>query len=364
MRRYLFSLPALALSAATPSAAQQVDDFKLPPGATPAPENRAQGPVDPDAPVVSRPRVIETAPPAPIVLPSPRAAAPTNETPARTSPSAVSTRQQAASSPAAPQRAGNPLPAPAPLKTAALPSLQDVPQASSAPLPAPVANPVAVPVDGDGDGGGLPWTWFAMLGLVLAASGAGYWLFVRRRGAAVPGLIEPPVSAPVAGAPRTGLQLSVEALRLDRSLFNATLGYRVTVRNPDQSALSGLVIEADLVSASQHLPTEKQLASPDSPLAQQHSAERLGPGQSQRFEGHVRLPLAEATAIRQGKVGLLVPLLRVRAHAGGVPPVVTTLVVGTSQGPASRPQPFRLDEGPRSYVPLAQRVLDAVPAHA
>lgn len=363
MRRILFSLPALALAAAMPVAAQQVDDFKLPPGATPTPDNRAQGPVDPDAPVVSRPRVIETAAPAPIVLPSPRAAQPTSEAQQRTPAPAVSTRQQAADSPPAPQRPGNPLPAPAPLAPTAPPPSQQTPQAGIAPLPAPAASPVA-PVPEDGDGGGLPWTLLVVLGLALAAGGLGYRHYARRRGAVEPGLIEPPVTAPLADAPRTGLQLSVEALRLDRSLFNATLGYRVTVRNPDQTALNGLVVEADLVSASQHLPTEKQLASPDSPLAQQHSADRLGPGQSQRFEGQVRLPLAEATAIRQGNVGLLIPLLRVRAHAGGVPPVVTTLVVGTSQGPASRPQPFRLDEGPRSYVPLAQRVLDAVPAHA
>ena len=106
------------------------------------------------------------------------------------------------------------------------------------------------------------------------------------------------------------MSLSVEALRLDRSLFNATLGYRITVRNPDGRALNGVVVEADLVSARQDLPTEKQLASPHSPLARQHSSERLGPGQSQRFEGQVRLPLAEASAIRQGNIGLLVPLLQ------------------------------------------------------
>lgn len=206
--------------------------------------------------------------------------------------------------------------------------------------------------------------WLAAGGLVVLTGLAVFLGLVRRRQIAAPVAIDRP--ALVADIPAAGgaLALAVEALRFDRSLMNATLGYRITVRNPGAGPLGDVVVEADLVSASRDLPTERQVASPDHPLAPQHTADRLGPGQSQRFEGQVRLPLAEATAIRQGNVGLLVPLLRVRAHAAGADPVVTTLVVGAAQGPASRPQPFRLDEGPRSYLALAQRVLDAVPARA
>lgn len=145
---------------------------------------------------------------------------------------------------------------------------------------------------------------------------------------------------------------------MDRSVMNATVGYRVTLRNRTAQALTGLAIEADLVSASKERPAEAQLASPGQALAPRHTADRLAPGQSMRFEGQVRLPLAEVSAIWQGRVGLLVPLLRVRATAAGAQPVATTLVIGRREGAAARPQPFRLDEPPRSYAPLAQRVLD------
>ena len=160
------------------------------------------------------------------------------------------------------------------------------------------------------------------------------------------------------------LAIAVEAIRMDRSVLNATVGYRVTIRNRTTQALTQVAVEADLVSASRERPAEQQLASPGVALTPRHAADRLAPGQSLRFEGQVRLPLAEAGAIWQGRVGLLVPLLRVRATAAEGLAVATTLVIGRAEGAAARPQPFRLDEPPRSYAPLAQRVLDAVPARA
>lgn len=151
---------------------------------------------------------------------------------------------------------------------------------------------------------------------------------------------------------------------MDRSVLNATVNYRVTLRNRGSQALTSLSVEADLVSASRDRPAERQLASPVQALTPRHTVERLAPGQSLRLEGQVRLPLSEAAAVWQGRAALLVPLLRVRATANGAQPVATTLVIGRSQGQAARPQPFRLDEPPRSYAPLAQRVLDGLPAQA
>jgi hypothetical protein len=54
----------------------------------------------------------------------------------------------------------------------------------------------------------------------------------------------------------------------------------------------------------------------------------------------------------------------VRATAAGAEPVATTLVIGRREGAAARPQPFRLDEPPRSYAPLAQRVLEPIAPHS
>lgn len=192
---------------------------------------------------------------------------------------------------------------------------------------------------------------------------AGLWfVFRRKRGEDPP----PQIIAPhvPAAEPGEALAIAVEAIRMDRSVLNATVGYRVTVRNRTARALNAVSVEADLASAGADRPAEQQIASPQQALTPRHTAERLAPGQSLRFEGQVRLPLAEASAIWQGRIGLLVPLLRVRALADGAAPVATTLVIGRAEGSSARPQPFRFDEPPRSYAPLAQRVLDAVPARA
>lgn len=237
-----------------------------------------------------------------------------------------------------------------------------------APLPIPSTNATplasAPPVAGTGDAV-LAWLWIA-LG-VLAASAAVVVLVRRRRAEPeTPTILAPLVhgTGPTPVMAADALAISVEAMRMDRSVMNATVGYRVTLRNRTSQALSGIAIEADLVSASNDQPTEAQLASPGQALTPRHAADRLAPGQSLRFEGQVRLPLSQASAIWQGRVGLLVPLLRVRATAAEAQPVATTLVIGRREGAAARPQPFRLDEPPRSYAPLAQRTLDAVPARA
>lgn len=354
----------LALFAAAPLAAQDASDFQLPPSATTAPDSRAQGPVDTEGAVPVRPRVIETARPTPsptaaapaagtappggIVLPAPRPARPEANIPRATVPA---TPTSTAVAPPGAQDGATP--APTATSTSALPPVAAQAQpspavASTSDLPAVAARQ-------------LPWLWLALAGVALAVLGAA--LFLWRRRAAPPA---PAIMAPRAAAPREepgdALSIAVEAMRMDRSVLNATVGYRVTIRNRTAHALVGVAVEADLVSASGDRPAEQQLASPDQALTPRHAADRLAPGQSLRFEGQARLPLAQASAIWQGRVSLLVPLLRVRATADGSVPVATTLVIGRAEGQAARPQPFRLDEPPRSYAPLAQRVLHSAPA--
>ncbi len=372
MTRLASALPLLALVSAAPLAAplhaQAARDFQLPP-APAATESRVQGPVDTDAPVPVRPRAIETARPAtPTPTPAPTAAptssaAPTivlpatapgrpasaQATSARTVPAqAAPTDGPTVASTLAPPLASPSAitPQPLPLQTAA---------ASASPAPSPAEQPAQ----------SLPWPWLALGGAALVA-GAAFLAWRRRQAApATPEIVVPHVPTPAAAPlPGEALAIGVEAVRMDRSVLNATVGYRVTIRNRTTQALSGVAVEADLVSASRDRPAEQQIASPEQALTPRHAAERLAPGQSLRFEGQVRLPLSEASAIWQGRAALLVPLLRVRATAAGAAPVATTLVIGRSEGSTARPQPFRLDEPPRSYAPLAQRVLDPIAQRA
>lgn len=370
--RFAPVLAALALIApvglAAPASAQAARDFQLPPGPTQTPDNQVQGPVDPDAPVPARPRAIETARPTPAPPPAPTparpAAAPTSApriVVPDTAPAPVRPRPATGTAPP-PAATSSPAPALTPPVTGAVPASEAAPV-----LPAATPAPAPVQTAGASEPATVPWLWIALGALAALAAGAA--VMVRRRSAAVsvPEFVPPVVpAAPAApaAAPGDALALSVEAVRLDRSMMNATAQYRITVRNRTAQAIAGLSVEADLVSASRDRPVEAQLASSDTPLAPRHHAERIAPGQSVRFEGQVRLPLSEASAIWQGNVGLLVPLLRVRARADGAAPVAATLVIGRAEGGSARPQPFRLDEPPRSYAPLAQRTLDAGPARA
>lgn len=353
MTRFASALPLLALLSTAPLAAQEARDFQLPP-APASTDSRVQGPVDPDAPVPVRPRAIETAQPAaPTPTPTVRA------TPAIVLPDPTPARSAAQPAPArsAPAQA-EPTPAPTlapPPASTSVSAPTPLPLPSAAPTPAPAVTPPDEPAQR------FPWVWLA-LGGALASALAGLILWRRRPGRiAAPDIIVPHVPTVL---PSEALTIGVQAVRLDRSVLNATVGYRVTIRNRTAQALSGVAVEADLVSASGDRPAEQQIALPGQALTPRHAAERLAPGQSLRFEGQVRLPLSQASAIWQGRIGLLVPLLRVRATAAEAAPVATTLVIGRAEGSTARPQPFRLDEPPRSYAPVAQRVLDAVPARA
>lgn len=372
MPRFASALPILALLATAPLAApvhaQAARDFQLPPAPTPAADNRVQGPVDTDAVVPVRPRAIETArageqTPAPTPTAQPtRAPAPTLPAPASARQTAPQQRPGAATptgTGANATTAATP-PTPAPLPSAPVVGTGTPVAGPAPPILAPSSAP-SVPPPAAASPSPTSWWPFALVGLVMLL-GAGVFLW-RRRSAEV---VVPVIAAPPtpAAAPGEALAMRVEAVRMDRSVLNATVGYRVTLRNRTAQALDGVIVEADLVSASQDRPAEQQLASPDLALVPRHTVGRLAPGQSLRIEGQVRLPLAEASAIWQGRVGLLVPLLRVRATASTGAPVASTLVIGRAEGSTARPQPFRLDEPPRSYAPLAQRVLDAVPARA
>ena len=57
-------------------------------------------------------------------------------------------------------------------------------------------------------------------------------------------------------------------------------------------------------------------------------------------------------------VGLLVPLLRSLIDGAGDAPQVKTFVIGQGVEDGGRVAPFRLDEGLRSWSPVAARALD------
>lgn len=208
----------------------------------------------------------------------------------------------------------------------------------------------------------LPWLPLAAVAGLLALLGAGFVAWQRRRAAVVPEIERPVVASAAAAAVPSlplpdALTVSIEHEKLIRSAAFATLKYRMTLANRTGAPLTQLAVGLDLVSAHAALPVEQQLATAATALERRHEVTRIGPHQSVTLEGQVQLPLAQAHVIRQGRHPLLVPLLRVRIDGSGEEVLVKTFVVGQGVPGGPRVQPFNLDEGPRSYAPIAQREL-------
>ena len=203
--------------------------------------------------------------------------------------------------------------------------------------------------------------WLAVIAALLLAAAAGAVLFWRRgRQAEATPEIERPVVAPTtARAALMDIRMAADALKLTRSMAYATLDYQVTLMNRSRAAASDIVLSADLVTAHGGAPVESQIASSEQALEARHTFARIAPGQTVRHEGKLQIPLGQARIIRQGSASLIVPLLRVRLDRAEEPPIVKTFVVGQGIPGGGRVAPFRLEDGPRSYAPVAAREIDS-----
>ena len=372
--RISLPLVALVLSAPASLAAQSAQDFQLPPAPTPTPSANVQGPTDVEGGAVPvRPRAIPTETPTPTATvaptpvptitpspifeaePSPNPAARTAPAPARGSAAATAPIRDSGPAPSPEQGA----PASLPAEDGAQPTATVPPIEPIAPGDPEVAGEAPVPDDDF-------YLWIAgALGL-LAALGALFFFWRRSRTNAEPPKIERPTvvrreetpAAPVAVGADRGVRISADAIKLTRSFANATLDYRVTLINRTTAALSGVSLAADMVSAHGDLPMEQQVATANQALEQRHMFDRIAPGQSVRYEGKIILPLGQARVIRQGQLALLVPLLRLKLEGAGDEAIIRTFVVGQGTGDGGRVAPFRLDEGPRTWSPIAARALD------
>lgn len=366
-KRFCLPLATLVLAMPASLAAQGVQDFQLPPAPTPTPSPNVQGPVDTEgASVPRRPRAIPTARPSTTPTPAPTATQ---------SPAPRITPEPLTGSTPRPTQAVRPTPtpsvrattAPAPGEIAPSPEVSAQPETPAASTQFPGIEPIAPPADAGAETveeqAGLPWTWIGGGAGLLVLLGGLFFLWRRRAANAAPPeiarpvVVKPTVNAPAAPA-MADIQIRAEAIRLTRSFANATLDYRVTLINRSTSALSNVKLSADLISAHGDLPAEQQVATPASMLDQRHAFDRIAPGQSVRHEGKLILSLAQAKIIHQGPMALLVPLLRIRVDGAGDAPQVKTFVIGQGVEDGGRVAPFRLDEGLRSWSPVAARALD------
>ncbi|WP_374528059.1 hypothetical protein [Novosphingobium sp.] len=387
MRALAVGAAALGLLVtAAPTAAQSITDYRLPGATTTQAPSNAQGPVDPDNPVVRQPVVRPTATPSPAPTLTQPAPAPSATPTVTRTPAASATRAaQPAPRPTAASPAAAPtIAAPAPGETATTLPATEAAAPASAPLGMPtLAAPAEAPTP-SASGLAANWPWIAGALAVLVALFAAWWW--RGRAEQTPRItFEPPVvpepepeprqpSTPapaprlpepqlsVAAMPRTGLAVALEARRLTASLVATTLNYTLKLTNHGAEPLTTLAVEGDMISAHASLPPEQQIASDAQRLELRHAAVSLEPGESVEFSGDFRLPLAAVTPIRAGEAAYFVPLARLRIEgstaAGDNLVMVQTFVVGeVPEYPAAALRPFRLDLGPRTFTRIGQRAV-------
>ena len=370
-------LTAAALALPATAAAQRVEDFQLPPNPTPTSSPNVQGPVDDSGVVPVGPRARPTptptpratAAPAPAPAPTPTATprprpsatgtapprftpAPTRVLPGEAPPDFRPSRPEAIAPPT--EQADAPIAEP---QTMPAPSAQSSVPTAFPTSPAPPASTPSIEAGGDS------WWWAWLLAALLAVAGVALYFWRQGRPLAVPAVVRPEVSgdgaaAPVASGP-PDLRLSAEPVKLTRSMMMVTLEYRLAIANRGTGAARNCVVEVDFASAHSRLPVDQQLASDAKPLEERHRVDRIAPGRTVNVSGSLQVPVSELSLIRQGNAVLYVPLLQCRVTGEGFEPQARTFVIGTRAAtPGARLQPFRRDEPPQSYAPLAARALD------
>lgn len=141
--------------------------------------------------------------------------------------------------------------------------------------------------------------------------------------------------------------------------MNATLAFKLDIRNLGTRTMRDIIVKADMVTAHGKAPMDQQLATANTDLPALSTIAELAARDTQTLTSELRLPVSAIKLIPQGRAFVYVPLLRIRIEAEGKAPVTRTFVIGNlpPQG-QSKLQPFRLDEMAQSYRNIGLRALD------
>ena len=204
------------------------------------------------------------------------------------------------------------------------------------------------------------WWPFAAGGfgaLVLLGAAGFAW---RRRQPKVLRLAAPaPATRGVAadhGEPLPRLEITLEVTSATRSVMTFSLGYRLTIANRSDRAVSDLGVAVQLAPAQRG---EGNAAAPGAAQRLDRIA-RVGPHQARTITGEVQLPLSAIPPLRQAAVPLFIPLLHATLEGEGQSVLSRSFVIGTpSASGAGRVHPIRLDTPPGGIAGLVAQPLSA-----
>jgi hypothetical protein len=346
-----------------PQSRPSVESYSLPPGPDSNPkQNGLQGPVDAEIPLTAPTNVAPSTAPA-------RASSPV---PAQSSPAAK---------PATTDSTSNRLQPPvkqAPLKSEVEEDIS-APESGSPPvdvlnenrdtagasadseLPPTEAAAESVPEKATND-----WMLLAFAALLFALLGA-FFLWRASRAKPQQAIVTEPDRASAsstgdAAKPNESLRpaLAITIGFLPQSanitLFNAVLGFELTLSNHGGEDLSDIRVSGTMAQADDH-GTRDSIATGLSLL---QAIPNLTTGETGKIVAEFRVPLASIHPILFGSQALFVPLVQISIEftdASGFQhfQTIAFLVGQEHQPPRPKMAPFRLDLGPRSFAPLGHR---------
>jgi hypothetical protein len=391
---------ATMVAAAPPSAAQDngampagggLGGFSLPPSPTPRPTTpERQGPeidvrlpAGPPPQAIAPPAVAPTVPafapatsaPDQAATPAAPRTGPARQSPRPVIPPSASAEKRNDSAPSPPEQAPPARPAPALPAPLAAPQLDDAGTSATNSLAEPSARPRSPPAQH------LLWLLWLTAGAFAAAIA---WMMLRPAparhesdeaddepaSAALPhhgtgredaapqaprhGAARPP--APLIAAPAT-LAIAFSPSRARSSLIGWTFPYRLRLRNPGDSAMTGMTLRLLMTNVDDGYRARIAdfLSGHDGMAA--HAVRTVAAGATVEIMGELRVAHRDVIPVQVGGRALLIPLVAIHAQSDAGEGTAACFLLGleNAQTPGARMAPFRLDRGPGQYPAVGSR---------
>ncbi len=165
---------------------------------------------------------------------------------------------------------------------------------------------------------------------------------------------------PAVFSPPPAIAIGFRPHAANATLFNAVLGFELTLSNHGGEALTGIRVSGSMDQAGEQ--TTGDPALPDDSAFGEIAA--LEPGETETIVAEFRIPLASIRPIAFRSQALFIPQVQFSIEYTDDSgfrhfQTVAYLVGQEHQPPRQKMAPFRLDMGPRSFTPLGHRLLAA-----